>query len=109
MKQFVIIFRKADFELSSSELEARTKETQAWAQHQNAGGHKLVPRLLAPECYRSEQESGGTKPVGESEITALLFLEADDFSKAISLANTHPALRYGSKIEVRPWNAPVPG
>jgi hypothetical protein len=24
------------------------------------------------------------------------------------VAESHPALRYGSKVEVRPWAAPVP-
>jgi hypothetical protein len=44
----------------------------------------------------------------EETVTALLFLEAHDLSEATQVAEAHPALRYGSEVEVRPWAPPVP-
>jgi len=34
------------------------------------------------------------------------FIEAADFSEAVTIAKTHPGLRYGVSIEVRPWSDP---
>jgi hypothetical protein len=34
------------------------------------------------------------------------FIEAKDFGEAVQVAQTHPGLRYGVSIEVRPWTDP---
>jgi len=100
MKQFVIIFRQGSRPLSEVDLKKRTEETRAWAQQQ--AGHKLDPHILEPDSYWSEPV-----PATSAEaITALLFLEARDFAQAVDVAKAHPALRYGSSIEVRPWGRP---
>jgi len=39
-------------------------------------------------------------------VIALNFIQATDFSEAEAIAKTHPGLRYGVNIEVRPWNDP---
>jgi hypothetical protein len=48
------------------------------------------------------------RPTDEWPITALLFLEAHDLNEAVQIAESHPALRYGANVEVRPWAPPVP-
>jgi len=102
MKQFVIIFRQGPKQLTEADLKTRAEETRAWAQLQNAAGHKLDPHILAPESYCS-----GPAPASSADpITALLFLEARDFAQAVEVARAHPALRYGSSVEVRPWAPP---
>jgi hypothetical protein len=108
MKQFVIIFRQGPKPLSDVDLKNRAEETRAWAREQNAAGHKLVPHILAPEGQRigSDGESGPVPADTAGSITALLFLEARDLAEAADIARAHPALRYGSSVEVRPWDAP---
>jgi|GEM_PF-6309452 len=41
-------------------------------------------------------------------VTALPFLEARDLNEATQIAEAHPAVRYGSAVEVRPWAPPLP-
>jgi hypothetical protein len=105
MKTFVIIFRQGPQQLTESDKQRRAEETVAWARGQNAAGHKLDPRILAPE---SEHRGSGNSSSDGWPVTALLFLEARDLSEATQVAEAHPALRYGSEVEVRPWAAPVP-
>lgn|SRR5262245_5292897 len=108
MKHFLIIFRQGPKQLTESELKSRTEETRAWAQHQNAAGHKLDPHILAPEGFWIEPD-GGSGPVSATSagaLTALLFLEARDLAQAVEIARAHPGLRYGASVEVRPWAPP---
>jgi hypothetical protein len=105
MKTFVIIFRQGPQQLTESDKQRRAEETVAWARGQNAAGHRLDPRILAPE---SEHRGPGNSSSDGWPVTALLFLEAHDLSEATQIAEAHPAIRYGSEIEVRPWAPPVP-
>jgi hypothetical protein len=108
MKTFVIIFRQGSQPLTDADKQRRAKETVAWARRQNVAGHKLDPRILAPEsAHHGSDNSAGTS-ADAGLITALLFLEARDLSEAAQVAESHPALRYGANVEIRPWAAPVP-
>jgi hypothetical protein len=42
----------------------------------------------------------------ERPVIALNFIAAEDFDDAVRIAKTHPGLRYGVNIEVRPWKDP---
>jgi hypothetical protein len=105
MKTFVIIFRQGPRQLTESDKQRRAEETVAWARAQNVAGHKLDPRILAPES-----EHRGSSDAGNDgwPVTALLFFEARDLNEATRVAEAHPAIRYGSEVEVRPWAPPVP-
>jgi hypothetical protein len=105
MKTFVIIFRQGPQQLTESDKQRRAEETIAWARAQNAAGHNLDPRILAPESeHRGSRNSGNDR----WPVTALLFLQARDLSEATQVAEAHPAIRYGSEVEVRPWAPPAP-
>jgi hypothetical protein len=108
MKTFVIIFRQGPQPLTGADKQLRAQETVAWARLENDAGHKLDPRILAPESAHPGSEDSTATPADAWPITALLFLEAHNLSEAAQVAGSHPALRYGSKVEVRPWAAPVP-
>jgi hypothetical protein len=108
MDTFVIIFRQGARTLSDEELRRRTLETSTWARRQNAAGHKLDPHILGPEREVSEPEDDEATPAGSETITAVLFLEAYDLGEAAVVARSHPALSYGSSVEVRPWARPAP-
>jgi len=108
MKTFVIIFRQGPQPLTDADKQRRAEETATWARRQNNAGHKLDPHILAPESTLRGPESSAATPADAWTITALLFLEAHDLSEAAQVAESHPALRYGASVEVRPWAAPVP-
>jgi hypothetical protein len=108
MKTFVIIFRQGPRPLTDADKRRRAEETVAWARRQNAAGHKLDPHVLAPESAHRGPESSAATSADAWLITALLFLEAQDLSEAAQVAESHPALRYGASVEIRPWAPPVP-
>jgi hypothetical protein len=107
MKTFVIIFRQSTQSLTDADKQHRSEETVVWARCQNNAGHKLDPRILAPESAIRGPVRPAATTADAWSITALLFLEAHDLSEAAQLAQSHPALRYGANVEVRPWGAPV--
>jgi hypothetical protein len=109
MKQFVIIFRQGPRQLTEADLKTRAEQTRAWAQTQNAAGHKLDPHILTPEGQWSGPDGDGPTPTNSAgPITALAFLDAPDLADAVDVAKAHPALRYGANVEVRPWAPPAP-
>ena len=106
MKTFVIIFRQSPRQFTDTDKQRRAEETAIWARRQNEAGHKLDPHILAPESAYCGPESAAVSQSGTWPITALLFLEARDLSEATQSAESHPALRYGASVEVRPWSPP---
>jgi hypothetical protein len=109
MNTFVIIFRQ-EKTLSKDQFQERAEATRPWAKRLNDAGHNLSPRFLAPQSHWSaSDERTSTKAPGEAApITALLFLEAENFDKAVEIARSHPAVEYGATVEVRPWAATAP-
>lgn len=107
MKTFVIIFRQSPPAPTPEERQRTALDVVAWAQRVNADGHKLDPRILAPESSVRGEEGGVSLPADEWPATALLFLEAHDLDEATHIAQSHPALRNRAVVEVRPWNPPV--
>ncbi len=107
MKQFVILFRQGPAFLTDADKARRQTAIIIWAREQNAAGHKLEPRSLAPSFTRP----GITVPTenfGQWPVTALLFLDARDLDEATGVATSHPAKDYNVSMEVRPWSQPTP-
>jgi hypothetical protein len=109
MKPFVFIYRQGSRILSEEEQKRRADEVRAWALKQITEGRKLDPHLMEPEYYRTSAEGESDHaPAGtDSPPVAIVFLEARDFGEAIGIAKTHPGIRYGVSIEVRPWTTPI--
>jgi hypothetical protein len=104
MNTFVVMFHQGSHTLTDAERQQLNEEVIPWAKRQLAAGHKLDPRLLAPEyALRGPAITAQTTP----PITALLFLEAHDLNEAAEVAASHPGLHYGFNVEVRPWAAPA--
>jgi hypothetical protein len=101
---FVFIFRQGSRQLSEDEQQRRTEQVRAWALEQLKGNRNFDPRVLGNESYRLGDSTDSTN--GEGPVIAFNFVEANNFSEAVELAKTHPGLRYGVKIEVRPWIDP---
>jgi hypothetical protein len=110
MNQFALIFRQTSKPLSDVDQQRRAVEVRAWAQRQIKEERKLDPHILTGE-NRQLRPDGRHGPVSVSEegnVTAIVFLEARDFAEAVKIAESHPGLRYGVSIEVRPWGPPPP-
>ena len=106
VKTFVIMFRQAPQSLNDADRQQLAEEMGPWARRQNDAGHKLDPRILAPDS--AHPESSTAVPADAWPVTALLFLEARDLSEAARVAESHPGRRFGAKVEVRPWAPPGP-
>jgi hypothetical protein len=110
MQTFVLIFRQTPRQFSEADLKGRAHQVRSWVGRQVEQNHKLDPRILAPESAfigvdgKRRAESLSTDP----PVTALLFVEAKDLADAVTIAETHPAVKYGASVEVRPWAPPVP-
>jgi hypothetical protein len=102
--RFVFIFRQGSRRLSNEEQKRRTEEVRAWALEQNKQGRNLEPRVLGEESQRLGEAAGNQGTDGL--VVALNFIEAADLGEAVRIAETHPGLRYGVTIEVRPWRDP---
>jgi hypothetical protein len=105
MNDFVILFRQAPRTLTEGDLARRQQEVSAWARAQNAAGHRLEPRILAPD--RTLPGGGDDASHGAHPVTALLFLHAGDMVEAARIAASHPAIGFGASVEVRPWTPPA--
>jgi hypothetical protein len=109
MNRYVILFRQGLHPLTPDDLARRQQEVSAWARVQNAAGHQLEPRILAPDRLRPGADAGDADPGwGNWPVTALLFLQATDLAQAARVAASHPACRFGAHVEVRPWAPPAP-
>jgi len=106
MKPFVILFRQGPHPLTDADRTQRQAAIGAWARAQNAAGHKLEPRTLGPESAHAAGASSA-EMIGAWPVTALLFLEARDFTEATQIAAAHPAKDYNASVEVRPWSPPA--
>jgi hypothetical protein len=101
---FVFIFRQGSSSLTEEEQKRRTEEVRDWATQHIKDGHGLDPRVLDNESLRLGDHA--THADTEGQVIALNFIEATDFEDAVRIAKTHPGLRYGVRIEVRPWRDP---
>jgi hypothetical protein len=109
MKPYVFIFQQGNRTLSEEDEKRRALEVRAWALRQISEGRKLDPRLMASDYRRVSEEGENNSPLPtDSPTAAILFLEANDLNEAVDIAKTHPGLRYGVSIEVRPWTTPLP-
>lgn len=105
MNTFVILFRRPDPALTDSDRQRLNAETAIWAKSCSVAGHALDPRILSAE--RATRGLDSAVPAEAQTVSALLFLRADDFAAAVRVAETHPGLRYGFSVEVRPWTSPA--
>lgn len=109
MKTFVLIFRQDPArERTPAQNQQLAAEMPAWVQRQSREGRKFDPRILAKENAHVGAGKEAGIPPGSWPISALLFVEASDLADATRVAESHPALKFGVVVEVRPWAAPIP-
>jgi hypothetical protein len=104
MQNFVFLFRQSPVTLTEDEQARRANEVRTWALQQIAEGRKLDPRIMTGE---SETVARAGQIKHGWPVTALLFFQAEGMEAAKKIAESHPGLRYGVSIEVRPWTIPA--
>jgi len=109
MKSFVLIFRQGANSLSDADRKQISTKMPGWAAQQRDSGRKLDPRILADGPSQILKGGEISAPASDQRpLTALLFIEAEDFQEAVRVAESHPGLSFGVSIEVRAWTPPVP-
>jgi hypothetical protein len=103
-KSYVLIFCQGSRKLTAEEQRKRSEEVRVWALQQIQEGRDLDPRVLEGEAKTLGDDTNKTSD--HPPVIALNFIQARDFEEAIGIAKTHPGLRYGVSIEVRPWMDP---
>ncbi len=109
MKSFVLIFRQGAKPLTDEDRKQISPKMPAWAAELRSGGHNLDPRILTDSPTQTLPGRGASAPATtERPVTALLFIEAEDFQDAVRIAKSHPGLAHDVSIEVRAWAPPAP-
>ena len=103
-KSFVFIFREGGRRLSKEQQRQRTQEVRARALQQLKDGGNFESRVPDEESFQLGYDQAASR--NESRVMALNFIEAADLKEAAKIAQLHPGLRYGVRIEVRFWNDP---
>lgn len=94
-------------ELSLEEVQEIVKQNQAWyerlaAQGKVKGGQALLREGAVVTGKGSRFMSDGPFPESKEAIGGTLWLDVATMEEAIAIAQTLPALRYNTTIEVRP-------
>ena len=109
MKSFVLIFRQGSKPLTDDDRKLIALNMPAWAAELRSSGHNLDPRILADSPSQTLHGHGtNASATAERPVTALLFIEAEDFQDAVRIAKSHPGLGNDISVEVRAWAPPVP-
>jgi hypothetical protein len=110
MKHYAMIFY-ASRTLTPEELKQRQVEIAKWAQDVRAMGIHLDPRSFgAPVGRFSLSEDGVNDPRNGGTGVAfsnIVFLDSGSEEQALHVAEIHPGVNYGSRVEVREWTSPV--
>lgn len=113
--EYLLLFRGNDWvrALSPAQLQEYLSASMAWFNRLSAGGKVKAGQPLAEE-QRVVSGKGGAivsdGPFAESKevIGGYLLLTVDSFDEAVAIAQSCPALEYGSSVEVRPIAAECP-
>lgn len=107
MQEFALVYQSGTRQLTPDEVAERGTRVRAWGLAQRAQG-ALVETLpfqgdgvaIAPDRTQA--------PLGpQQSVAAVTILRAADLGAAIAIAKLHPALDFGTTIEVRRV-APLP-
>jgi len=108
MKRYVLIFHSTRT-LSPEEVKQRGVDIAAWVKQVTDMGVTLDPRSLE-ETLANFSEDGNqiVSREGSSDPTFrnLVFFDSPSREQAVTIARTHPGLRYGATVEVREWTSP---
>ena len=108
MKHYVLIFHSTRA-LSPEEIKQRGADIAAWVKEVTDMGVTLDPRTLeetlanfSAEGNRIVSHEGPSDPTFRN----LVFFDTASSEQAVTIARTHPGLRYGATVEVREWTSP---
>jgi hypothetical protein len=109
MKHYAMIFYPSRA-LAPEELKQRQVEILKWAKDVTAMGIHLDPRSFAAPVARLSLSNGEVVSGNEGEGSAfsnIVFFDSASEEQAMRVAETHPGLHYGARVEVREWTSPT--
>jgi hypothetical protein len=105
----LLLYEGRDFDLDRSrpgDLAAHEAEYDAWARGLKARGVGVQGRALALTAHVLHDTPQGVQvesgAVGRDDIDGFFIIHVTDEAEALSLARTHPHLRHGGWIALRP-------
>jgi hypothetical protein len=103
MPEFALIFR-ATRPVDPADLPRRNTAARNWALSLQEDG--VLAHASPLEDDGVVVSDSGTAPAGRDQaIASVLVVRARDLEAAVSLAQAHPGLAFGTAIEVRPVKA----
>ena len=108
----LLLYEGPDFRLGPS-LAAAEAEYNAWADSLEAGGVGVLGRALVHTAQLLHNTPGGVRVESEGEdaaspqgmIDGFFIIRVTDEAEAVAIARTHPHLRHGGWIVLRPIKA----
>jgi hypothetical protein len=106
MKHYALIFR-ATRRLTPEDREQLFPDIHVWVKQVIEMGITLDPRALGDAETHLSLEGDTVvsreEEIGLTPITFVIFFDSESRDQAMEIARIHPALRYGTTIEVRDW------
>lgn len=109
MKHYAMIFYPSRA-LTPEELKQRQEEILNWANDVTAKGIHLDPRSFVAPVARLSLSNGEVVSANDKEDSAfsnIVFFDSASQEQAVYVAETHPGLHYGARVEVRAWTSPA--
>ena len=106
MKPFALLFRPTRT-VSPEDAARRNDAARAWAFARRDEGSLQHATPLEEEGVRVTLDDLRSVDV-LGTVGAVLVLQAPDMATVVELAKTHPGLRYGVEIDIRPVKAILP-
>lgn len=105
----LLLYEGRDFDLDRSrpgDLAAHEAEYDAWARGLHARGVGVQGRALALTAHVLHNTPQGVQvesgPAGRDDIDGFFIIRVSDEAEAVAIARTHPHLRHGGWIALRP-------
>jgi hypothetical protein len=95
--------------LSAEEVKQREVAIAAWVKQVTGMGIWLDPRSLARTAAtlsaKGDQVIARKEP-NDPTLSTIVFFDSPSSEQALEIAGMHPAVQYGSTVEVREWTSP---
>lgn len=108
MNHYALIFH-ATRRLTPEDRERILPDIRVWVKRVTEMGITLDPRALGEaETHLSlegDKVVSYDEEMGRTPITFIIFFDSESREKAMEIARIHPALHYGTTIELRDWRS----
>lgn len=101
MHEFAMIYRHGPHELTPQQVAERDRRVPAWGREQRARGALVETLPFEGDGVAIAPDRAQSPVPAQQSVAAVTILRAADLDAAIAIAKLHPALDFGTTIEVR--------